>query len=297
MDEYVPRLQLGHRDVSKKELKLFALITTRKWSKLRFSLKKALLLRRPVVDKCSGTCSTACSSTHSALHYACQFRPPVNVVKLLYKSYPKAVFEKDCKDRYVVHVACKHGCDPDVIEFLIGKNPEAVTTKDVKDRTPFLLAFKSYVCRSNNRIGDANKDLLRVAKALFKADPTASIDEDYEGVSALEYAIDGELSMENVRYVQFLTNKKESQKSLSGTNHSKRLSLDGSIHSNRPSLAGTNHSNRSMPNLSINDSPGRIDQNRLKMEGLVQKRQYVMPKSHTVSPESSNLDKPRAMAA
>lgn len=217
-----PKLQLEHRYLSKRAINIFELISSHDWDKLKRSLRMSLFFRQSCVASCSGPCAETCRSTHSALHYACQFRPPLDVVKLLYRIYPQALFERDCKQRYVLHIACKHGCSPFVIEYLLKKNPEAAKARDIKDRTPFLHLFKSYVFRSDRQERRASKDLLDIANALHNLDPKASTNEDDNGYNALEYAITKELPIEIVNYAQhlFLKENMQSQRRLSFINDS-----------------------------------------------------------------------------
>jgi len=137
------------------------------------------------------------------LHYVCQFNPPYKVVKQLYKANPKGAFDLDCKGRYPLHIACKHGCDPKVINFLIEKNPVAVKTQDIKNRTPLLLAIKSYVQRAHVGRTSAHYNLSQVARDLIEADEESCLVEDRNGFTALEYAINEELSIELVRFIQY----------------------------------------------------------------------------------------------
>lgn len=165
-------------------------------------LKTHVCLHKSAVRQCSSGCSPTCKSKHSILHYACQFRPPLSVIKCLYKAYPQSIYDKDCKDRYALHIACKHGCSPDVIKFLLQKNSHAAGKWDIKERTPFLLAFKSYVSRNEKRFSDANKDLIVVANELNLAAPRVVLKEDILGKTALEYAIEKELHYTSIVYVQ-----------------------------------------------------------------------------------------------
>lgn len=224
----ITKMKLDHRCLNKRAINIFELITKCNWNKLKRMLRISLFVNKSCVAKCSGPCSYTCKSTHSALHYACQFCPPLDVIKLLYRMYPQALFEQDCKERYVLHIACKHGCRSSVIEYLLKKNPEAARAKDIKNRTPFLLLFKSYLFRTDQQERRASIDLLDAANALHTIDPAASIGEDHTGHTALEYAIKKELPMEIVKYAQdvFCVENLQSQRSSSFSDH-----IDGPISS------------------------------------------------------------------
>ena len=75
----------------------------------------------------------------TVLHNMCQFLPPLDVIKMLLKAYPNAIFEIDYEERHGFHIPCKHGCIPGVVKYLLKKNPEW---------TPLLLACKNFVFES-----------------------------------------------------------------------------------------------------------------------------------------------------
>ena len=191
-------------------LKIFGLIYAQEWIKLKRTLRINNICHRSSVARCSGPCSTSCKSNHSALHSACEFHPPLDVVKILYKAYPAAVCEYDCQECSVLHIACGHGCSPEVIKFLLEQNPEAAKKKDVENRTPFLTAFKSYVAESDKELRKANQDLLEVARELYHAYPEASVNEDCSRRNALDYAIEEELHEGTVVYLQLIVRKENS---------------------------------------------------------------------------------------
>ena len=236
---------------NKKVLHIFDLIHTQEWNKLKNTLRINCFCNRSSVAKCSGPCSKSCKSTHSALHSACQFHPPLDVVKMLFKAHPEAVHEQDCKEQSVLHIACRYGCSPRVIKFLLQQNPEAAKKKDIENRTPFLTAFKSYVSESNKELHRANQDLLEVSCELFNAYPAASINEDCSRRNAVDYAIDEELHEDIVVYAQSLarTENRLSQRSLVVDDDDKD-----------------------------DDDIGNV--NKLNMEQLCQMKHYVLPKNH-----------------
>lgn len=210
-----PKLQLDHKIVHKSVAEIFQLISSRKWYELKQLLRKNTIRNKSSVSKCTGPCCSKCNSTHNVLHFACQFRPPPQVIKILYEANPKAVFEVDCKGRHPLHIACKHGCNPDVVKFLLEKNLSAAKKLDTKDRTPFLLACKSYVSRTNYRWRIGNACLTEVLQMLSEVDTISFLNEDYKGSTALEYAINQELPIEVVEYLQVKMScqvKKEMQK-------------------------------------------------------------------------------------
>ena len=168
--------------------KIFDLIYEHKWKQV----ERCVFFNKSVAAKCTGPCQSQCNANHSILHYVCQFRPTFHVVKALFKAHPHAIFEKDCKERYALHIACKHGCEPKVIKYLLEKNPEAASEFDLKGRTPLLLAYKSYVFQSGLEWCNAIKTLAEVSLMLAKECPLVINQEDNNGMTALEYAIENE---------------------------------------------------------------------------------------------------------
>lgn len=178
---------------------IFELIASRKWQRL----KATIFMHKSIVATSHRKCFPSCTSRHSALHYACQFHPPLDVIRCIYKAYPKAVFKIDCERRYPLHVACKEGCSFEVINFLLNKNPDAAKKADIKDRTPFLHAFKSYICTSGLQQSVANNELIRVAQALIKVAPMSPIMQDCDEMTAIEYALNEENDISTIKYVHF----------------------------------------------------------------------------------------------
>lgn len=170
------------------------LIYNNKWSQV----KRSIFFHKSIAAKCTGPCKSKCNANHSILHYACQFHPPLDIVKKLYKAHPNAIYERDCKERYVLHIACKHGCSPDIITYLLQKNPEASCLADIKGRTPLLLAYKSYVFKCGLNWCLANKMLAEVSSVLAKQSAFVINQEDKKGMTALEYAIEEEYNKDTL---------------------------------------------------------------------------------------------------
>ena len=174
------------------------LIHKNKWKQV----KDTIISNKSIAAKCTGCCKSKCNANHSILHYVCQFRPPLEVVKALFRSNIFAIFEKDCKERYALHIACKHGCRPEIINFLLEKNPDAASKADTKGRTPLLLAYKSYIFECGFSWYIANKMLMEVAKVLTKAAPSVLTYQDYREMTALEYGIEEEYQESTVEILR-----------------------------------------------------------------------------------------------
>jgi len=198
-------------NVSKSVSSIFELISSKKWGKLKTTLLKRSIFHKTSISKCSGPCCSSCTRDHSILHFACQFHPPLTIVKLLTKANQKSAWNQDCKDRYALHIACKHGCDPEVITFFLKINPDAAKKIDIKGRSAFHLACKSYVQKSDFAWKIANKNLIKVVSALNTIDPMSHSLEDRDGITPLEYALCGELSMKVVNFVQAICEESQNR--------------------------------------------------------------------------------------
>lgn len=203
-----PRLDFAVYSV----MDIFELVASRKWQRL----KATVFMSKSLVAKCYLRCDPASDSRQSILHFACHFRPPLDVIKCLYKAHPNAIFEKDWKQRYALHIACEEGCSFEVVQFLLQKNQNAANKVDSKSRTPFLLAFKNYVSRSGLDRNMANKELIRIGEILVEAAPVSPIIQDSNCMTAIEYALDGENDISAIKFVQYVSSiiKKEVMKNI-----------------------------------------------------------------------------------
>lgn len=209
--QHFPQNNHDHNDRSNiLAVRFFELIASRNWKKVKAVLRGKLMhAPKSTIERCTGCCFRGCKGHHSAMHYAFQFRPPLDVVKLLYKAYPKAISEIDCKGRYPIHIACKHGCDSDIINFLVNKNPTAAKQLDIKKRSPLTLALKSYTRKSNKAWRYANAELMEVVVALTEIEGMPLMIDDYKGTSALEYAVIEELHSDIYSHVQYLIEEEQ----------------------------------------------------------------------------------------
>ena len=165
-------------------------------------LLSLLLVHKSTVAKMNGI--------DCVLHHACMFRPPLYIIKRLFQVSPNAAFEKDDKDRFALHIACEHGCCPKVINYLLQKNPDAAKKPDEKYQTPVHLACKSYVTKCDKDWNTANMNLVKVVEELINVAPLSASREDSQGKTVLEYAIESNLSLFVIRFLErrYKCNKK-----------------------------------------------------------------------------------------
>ena len=158
---------------------LESLIARRKWNRLRSLLNSADF---EVYAK---------NSSRDILHILYASNPPLDIVTDLLGLCGSRVTEIDSTGRTPLHMATASGAPLEVVEPLISMYPSAAGIPDNRGETPLMLA-------SAHGKG-ADKSLV---KALIRASPHTVIDEDDEGLSALEYALLSEVPRDIFRMLQ-----------------------------------------------------------------------------------------------
>ena len=158
---------------------LESLIARRKWNRLRSLLSSADF---DVYAK---------NSSRDILHILYASNPPLDVVTDLLGLCGSRVTEIDSTGRTPLHMATASGAPLEVVEPLLSLHPAAGGIPDNRGETPLMLA-------SAHGKG-ADKSLV---KALIRASPHTVIDEDDEGLSALEYALLSEVPRDIFRMLQ-----------------------------------------------------------------------------------------------
>ena len=158
---------------------LESLIARRKWNRLRSLLNSA------------DFDFYAKNSSPDILHILYASNPPLDIVTDLLGLCGSRVTEIDSTGRTPLHMATASGAPLEVVEPLITMYPAAAGIPDSRGETPLMLA-------SAHGKG-ADKSLI---KALIRASPHTVIDEDDEGISAIEYALLSEVPREIFRMLQ-----------------------------------------------------------------------------------------------
>jgi len=152
-----------------------------------------------------------CTKQQSLLHLACNFRPPLYVVRNLFEFDSFNASRIDSRRRYPLHLALEHKSAVDVVEFLIKSNKVAVGAQDVNGKTPLHMVIEQCAERrernKNQDLGEITSfaellDMLELILLLCDAVPSAPFVEDNNGINALEYAIDIEADRELVNALQ-----------------------------------------------------------------------------------------------
>lgn len=155
----------------------------------------------------------------SLLHFCLRKNPPLKIVRKMMEMLPNrvtALRETDCYGRTPLHVAAAFNADPMVIKYLANAHPEACTTPDQDGRTPLHLACDSSSCSDDLEEPEVSKkrpqeDEVKkspatpsydAVRALLSESLAASTFEDEDGMTALEYAIISDASLEVVTLLQ-----------------------------------------------------------------------------------------------
>ena len=106
----------------------------------------------------------------TALHWACEYRAPLQIVKILLDNFDKKLtWATDISGSSALHVACKHAAPMDIIEAIItdqyGKCLQS--TKNYEGKLPF-----DHLPEDESSRREYLKDILRLAKAMQEKDPT-----------------------------------------------------------------------------------------------------------------------------
>lgn len=178
------------------------LIETKKWWRLRVYIRfhKKAILEDAIYLK-------TLDSQTNLLHLSCHFDPPLSAIEAIHKIYPKSVFELDDERNGALHIACSKGCGYEVIKYLMELNPFIVDKANSMNRYPFLLTFKHHHEKTYKNKDAGNNELLKIADLLHDAAPLSSIQEDFHGKTALDYAIKNEIGLLPIKYLQDLFTK------------------------------------------------------------------------------------------
>ena len=182
---------------------LSSLIEHRRWRKLNNAVVKHLKNIKNVACLCK-----KCTHQQSLLHLACNFTPPLYVVRNLLEFDTFNASRIDSKRRYPLHLALEYESDVEVVKFLIESNKAAVIAQDVYGKTPLhMVVLKSAEQMERNDLQDwgdiisfiDSVEMLEIILLLCDAVPIAPFVENNNGMNALEYAIDVEADCKLVK--------------------------------------------------------------------------------------------------
>ena len=161
----------------------------------------------------------------SLLHTIVQYGPPLELLIKVIRMLPKSQVEaQDCTGRTPLHVAAARGANPMILKVLAAMEPKTCTALDEDGRTPLHLACSAHI--QDTTTSTARKPhhecILSVSidsvRALLSESLSASLIEDQDEMSALEYAIMSDASLEVVNMLQMASveclKEKETQQSI-----------------------------------------------------------------------------------
>lgn len=204
---------------SKIEKSIFLLITFKEWKTLEAYIEKtrSQSSNEDNLFDCRFNCPD-CGSHHNILHYACKFRAiPLSSIVAITEMFPSAVREKDCAGRLPLHCATRSGVGSEIVEHLLERHPNSSVERDVRGRTPLHLACKYFdVAYDRDHDGDGDvrfedeedradrlyQQLNRLLGMFMRANQQCFLMEDENEMSALEYALEQEVSHETIYIMQ-----------------------------------------------------------------------------------------------
>lgn len=217
------------------------MIALKEWSNVESFVEKKYPLQS--FKDCDSCCSEkSCSASNfqnksveshsSILHCACTYPEiPLSTVVAILRTCPNALRETDHDGRLPLHRATRNGVGSDVVRYLLERYPEAAVRRDNKGKTPLHLACKYFSIVFDNsgtrfkyrkdKFAHMCKTLKAVIIMFLRADPDCFLLDDDKGMSALEYAIDGEVIFETVFMMQTAIECLQKNKSLNSSQDGK----------------------------------------------------------------------------
>ena len=143
----------------------------------------------------------------SLLHTIIQYGAPLEVLLKLIQALPKnqvrdALQARDNAGRTPLHVASVCGASPMILKVLAAAEPTTCTALDQDGRTPLHLACDRSSCGTDNESASTASVSIDAVRALLSESLSASLIEDKDDMSALEYAIFSDASLEAVNLLQ-----------------------------------------------------------------------------------------------
>ena len=177
---------------------LLKLVHESKWS----------TLQQVLVSGKSGYASfhvEACTDT--ILHDSIYLGAPPHVLMLLASQFPETLSHIDNQKRYPIHAACASGSSPSFIAHCINSCPTSVKAKDKSGKTALHLLCQYYKeSNSKNQLPyqNAERNMEQILWIIYRSAPATIIAEDNDGVCAIEYALQSNVSIGFFKTLQTL---------------------------------------------------------------------------------------------
>lgn len=171
-----------------------------------------------ITSKTSNTSMHNEVETSTLLHYVILHDAPLDVISMVVLVYPEYVLKQDQDGKIPLHIALEHGIHWKTIKFLVNRtvkdqvNHSDETSyntfcfKDSQGKTPLHTFCESWI--RYNYEDDLTKSSIKIFDMLVpdRVNPPIEIlYEDFEGMTALEYAIMSEYPVKLIRKLQVST--------------------------------------------------------------------------------------------
>lgn len=141
-------LYANSRDPSEDSKRTRRLIYKKQWARLEkiFQQDLSIIHKFNIFEKPNST------SQYNVLHWACEFKAPTPLIKLILSQNPNLLREKDYRKRLPLHVAIKAGLCLDSVICLIQNYPDSVIEEDGEGFNAIEHAlFSNFCCRNNSQ--------------------------------------------------------------------------------------------------------------------------------------------------
>lgn len=139
----------------------------------------------------------------SILHQACRHQPPLDLIEKIVSLRPDLALLTNPDGQVPLHIASQNGASPDIIAFFCTPKRNTSGVQDLWGRTALHLACESYCANyTNTTILSTKKAFTKTVKTLIQSSPATINVEDVNGISAVEYAIESNIDLNNLRLIQ-----------------------------------------------------------------------------------------------
>ena len=139
----------------------------------------------------------------SILHQACRHQPPLDLIKKIVSLRPDLAYLANPDGQVPLHIASQNGVSPDIIDFFCAPKRSTSGVQDLMGRTALHLACEGYCANNTDASGKSTKKAFtKTVKTLIRSSPTTINLEDVNGISAVEYALESDVDLKNLRILQ-----------------------------------------------------------------------------------------------
>lgn len=164
-----------------------------------------------------------CKTNYNILHLVCKHRAPTSVISAMVEKNYNLLLERDYRKRLPLHIAIESGASIRCISYMVQKYPQSLMEKEIMGCIPLHLVVKNQIgnLRSSKRTL-YDKSLIKV---LLESEPKSVLEEDAQGMNAIEHALVSEMDQTIVRLLQHTSRKFQEAKMLVGQNRTTSTSI------------------------------------------------------------------------